>query len=315
MTTEEFQDPLKTVTEDKFEGCLLGLSLGDALGAPFEGGPIERFLWKFIGTNREGEMRWTDDTQMSIDVAESLVTNHSINANDLANRFAQSYQWNRGYGPGAAKLLKRIARGQDWQLANKSVHPTGSFGNGGAMRAPVLALFLIAKPNTLANAVTQATSITHAHPLGIEGALLVAKATACSLQEEAPMEILKSLAGVAEHAPFSERIEVASGWLCSGILPAPKRVASQLGNGMTATESCITAVFVALSFFEQSFEAMQNFIAKCGGDVDTIGAMAGAIWGAKHGKAKLPTLLIQKLEQNGRISMLARALYANSIIA
>lgn len=302
---------MNAMTEDKFEGCLLGLSLGDALGAPFEGGPIERFLWKLIGTNSKGEMRWTDDTQMSIDVAESLVANHSINANDLSKRFARSYRWNRGYGPGAAKLLKRIANGQDWQLANKSVYPTGSFGNGGAMRSPVLALFFIEQPNRLANAVTLATSITHAHPLGIEGALLVAKATEFSLHENNPVEILKSLAGIAEQVPFSKRIEIASAWVCAGVLPEPKKVATQLGNGITATESCITAIFVALSFFEQSFEAMQNFIAKCGGDVDTIGAMAGAIWGAKHGKAKLPAPLIQKLEQHDRISLLARALYEN----
>ena len=33
---------------DKFIGTFIGLSLGDALGAPYEGGLIERFLWKFF---------------------------------------------------------------------------------------------------------------------------------------------------------------------------------------------------------------------------------------------------------------------------
>ncbi len=34
--------------KDKFIGTFIGLSLGDALGAPYEGGFIERFLWKFF---------------------------------------------------------------------------------------------------------------------------------------------------------------------------------------------------------------------------------------------------------------------------
>src|SRR6202008_4200566 len=36
-------------TLDQFQGCLLGLALGDAMGAPHEGGPVERLVWKLIG--------------------------------------------------------------------------------------------------------------------------------------------------------------------------------------------------------------------------------------------------------------------------
>lgn len=298
------------VSVDKFEGCLLGLALGDALGAPLEGGPLERLLWKLIGTTKNGEMRWTDDTQMSIDVAESLIAHKTVNANDLARRFAASYRWSRGYGPGAAKLLKRIASGHDWKQANKLVYPAGSYGNGGAMRAPVFSLFYTLQSDELTNAVELTTSITHAHPLGVEGAVLVARAVALSLLEIEPLEILSVLANTATHAPYSERVKVASRWLSSGTLPAPRKVASELGNGTEAATSCITAVFIALRFFQHSFEEMLSFVARCGGDVDTIGAMAGAIWGARQGKIKLPANPLLKLEQRDRISALARSLYA-----
>ena len=107
---------------DQFEGCLLGLALGDALGAPLEGGPVERLLWRLIGKTKQGEMRWTDDTQMSLDLAESLIENGDLDPDDLAQRFAKSYRWSRGYGPGAAKLLKRIARGAHWRDTNRSVY-------------------------------------------------------------------------------------------------------------------------------------------------------------------------------------------------
>jgi ADP-ribosylglycohydrolase len=59
-------------------------------------------------------MRWTDDTQMSLDLVESMVALGTVDPDDLAQRFAKSYRWSRGYGPGAAKILKRIARGSDW---------------------------------------------------------------------------------------------------------------------------------------------------------------------------------------------------------
>ena len=129
------------MTQDQYRGCLLGLALGDALGAPHEGGFLEHCLWRLIGRTAAGEPRWTDDTQMTLDLAESLLATLPLNQTDLARRFANSYRWRRGYGPSAARVLKRIRKGQDWQSAARAIYPQGSFGNGAAMRAPVLALF------------------------------------------------------------------------------------------------------------------------------------------------------------------------------
>ena len=118
----------------------MGLALGDALCAPHEGGPLERLVWGVMGRTKDLRRRWTDDTRMSLDLAESFIERRAFDADDVASRFARSYRWSRGYGPGAAKLLKRIRRGADWREANRSVWPEGSLGNGGAMRVPVVAL-------------------------------------------------------------------------------------------------------------------------------------------------------------------------------
>jgi ADP-ribosylglycohydrolase len=42
-----------------------------------------------------------------------------------------------------------------------------------------------------------------------------------------------------------------------------------------------------------SFEAMMEFIVTCRGDVDTIGAMAGALWGIVNGAERLPQIRLE----------------------
>jgi ADP-ribosylglycohydrolase len=294
-------------------GCLLGLALGDALGAAHEGGLLERLLWRLIGTTREGRIRWTDDTQMSLDVAESLIAKGALDLDDLALRFASNHRWSRGYGPSASRQLRRVARGMPWREANRAVHRDGSFGNGGAMRAPVVGLFYSNRREELVSAARLAASVTHAHPLGMEGAALVAAATVLALKRHPAVEILEGAALVARCGPFVTRFETARRWLRSGAEPRPADVADQLGHGTAAIESCVTAIYVATRFLDRPFLVLQEFVVACAGDVDTIGAMAGAIWGAANGSARLPADALQRLEQKERLSVIAAALHARTI--
>jgi len=299
-------DP-KPSREDRFVGGLLGLALGDALGAPYEGGPLEQMAWRFLGTTRQGEMRWTDDTQMSLDLAESLIACGGVDADDLAGRFAASYRWNRGYGPGAARILKRIRRGMPWRDANRSVYRDGSYGNGAAMRAPVVGLFHAADPDALSEAVRASALVTHAHPLGIEGARLVARAVAEALTD--PAAALERAGAECTESEFRERVDVAREWLESGDQPEPDEIVDRLGAGIAATESCVTALYLALRFLDEKFAELHDFVARCGGDVDTIGAMSGAIWGAANGSGRLPRAELERLEQKERLESTARELY------
>ncbi len=297
------------MTLDRYKGCLLGLALGDALGAPHEGGPVERLLWRLIGKTRDGKMRWTDDTQMALDIAESLTTLGALHADDLARRFAASYRWSRGYGPGVARVLKRIARGADWRQANRSVFPAGSFGNGGAMRAPVIGLHYSGRLDELVAAARLSASVTHAHPLGMEGAVLLAFATALALRTSNPMEILQGTSANCALPPFTSRLAITAHWLQSGAEPTSRDVVRKLGNGIAASASCVTALYIALRFMGRPFQEMLAFIVDCGGDVDTLGAMAGAVWGAANGAAKLPQEQLEKIEQCDRLEAAASALH------
>ncbi|HLP85144.1 MAG TPA: ADP-ribosylglycohydrolase family protein [Phycisphaerales bacterium] len=292
----------------RFQGCLLGLALGDAVNAPFEGGVLERLLWRLIGRTKAGEMRWTDDTQMSIDVLESLVVRGSVDPDDLAARFAGSYRWTRGYGPGTAKVLARISRGEHWERANTAGHRDGSFGNGAAMRAPMIGLFYAERTAEIDDAARRSAIVTHSHSLGIDGAVLIARATAAAFRAESSSEVLRIASDYCHNSAMSARLQIAKGWLMSRSDVTPAEVARNLGNGISAVDSCVTALYLALRFREAGFIELQKMVATIRGDADTIGAMAGAIWGAANGILAIPQSLLQQLEQRERLMSLAEVL-------
>jgi poly(ADP-ribose) glycohydrolase ARH3 len=299
--------------EDHFVGSMLGLALGDAMGAPHEGGFVGRFAWWVLGIGQHDILRWTDDTQMAVVLAESLAEHGRVNADDLATRWAEQMEWRRGYGPGTRELLQRIQHGEPWQVASRAVFPDGSFGNGAAMRAAPIGLFFHDDPNALRAAAELASSITHAHPLGIEGGALIARATALALNLALasaregkppafdPSTFLIQLADSCTHAEFHDRLRAARR------VHTADDAASRLGHGVLAHQSAVTAI-LAFCRCPDDFLKLMEFVVAVGGDTDTIAAMAGGIFGAFNGPA-LPAEFLVRLEEHDRIESIARKLH------
>lgn len=280
----------------RFEGAFFGLAVGDALGAPFEGGPIERVVWRIIGRTRDGKRRWTDDTQMSLDVASSLIANRQIDQSDIAARFSASYRWSRGYGRGAAKVLKKIRNGMSWETANRSAFPDGSYGNGAAMRSPIVGLFCYRAPTRIDEAAKKVAEITHAHPLAIEGARLVAHATAKAVSCSDAAEVWDTVLALDVSSPFAAKLNLAANWVNSTQLPTLDQIRNELGNGIAATDSVVTSLFVGLSHSKLPFDELIDTVNRLRGDTDTIAAMAGSIWGALRGIEEIPSRYQHDLE-------------------
>src|SRR5262249_23102273 len=125
---------------DRFRGCLLGLAVGDGLGAPYEGLPADNIYWGFgpseelISKPSEDILHYTDDTQMTIGGAEALVERGRIVEEVLCKAFVANYALERGYGQGARRVLEAMATGGDWRGLARTLFPGGSLGNGAAMR-------------------------------------------------------------------------------------------------------------------------------------------------------------------------------------
>lgn len=295
--------------QNKFVGCFFGLAFGDAICAPHEGGFAERLLWRMIGTTKAGEMRFTDDTQMSLDIARSFIREGGIKQDKLAQEFSSSYRWSRGYGPSAGRILKRIGNGMPWQKANVSIYKDGSFGNGAAMRAPVLAMCYQPSSFEFEQSVVQSSEITHSNPLAIEGALLIAYSTAYALSDMANDELSNRLIEIAKIDSFKGMLKHCKHHLCRNSELSVREVRTTFGNMITAEKSCITAIFLAMTFRDKSFTNLLSFVKKLGGDTDTIAAMSGAIWGAFNGAEKLELEMLPRIEEQNEIQSIAAQLH------
>ena len=293
---------------DRFAGCLLAHALGDAVGAKYEGGPAERLVWKALGIGKGDLLRWTDDTLMAQGTVRSLLKCGALDFDHLAQTWADEATWRRGYGPGALKVLARIKQGHAWRDGGPAhILPGGSWGNGAAMRAAPLGLHFGADEHAMVAAVRTASSITHAHPVGIDGGVLIASATAQALGDAVIFEKLRNHLTTTE---FRDRLALLQDLVPRK--PEPREVASVLGNSVKADESAVTALYVALRHLDDDFESLVTFCVAMGGDTDTIAAIAGGIYGAVRGIEALPSAWLDRLEDRDAIERNARALEALS---
>jgi len=301
--------------QERFRGCLLGLAVGDALGGRFEAQSSEHIRNRFSSVERligyvTDDIWYTDDTQMAIGVSESLVKHGEIVEEHLCQAFVENYDPSRGYGMGARRVLDAMESGSDYKAVAARHFPGGSYGNGAAMRvAPVGIYFRNSAERVLEQSRLSALP-THVHPLGIEGAQLlaiaVAEASHANSFDRGPF--FANLLSHCQSPEFRSRMTTASETFAASDLPA-------LGNGIEALESVPTAITCFALAPDSYAETIANAIF-LGGDTDTIAAMAGAISGAALGMSGIPRRLLEHLEDSpkgrGYLLELADRLYASS---
>lgn len=258
-------------------------------------------------------IRYTDDTHMTIGVAESLIENCGFNGAHMAKRFANNYfkePW-RGYGPGPPRVFRLLANGEAWDRASSHVYSGGSFGNGAAMRVAPVGLLFWNDPVKLREVAYQTSLITHSHALGMEGAALQAQAVALAVAEN-PDKRLDSRSFISRLLEFmSEDVYHAKITGFYNLLEHPddrQAVVRELGHGIEASNSVPTAIFAFLSH-PQDFVSTVAYAISLGGDTDTIASMAGAISGAYLGLDAIPSKWRERLENADYILNLADKLW------
>ena len=308
--------------KDKFIGSMLGTHIGDALGMPVEGESYEA-IEKNFGEMRDlldarlGPGTYTDDTEMMISLAESLVENRGFDGQDMAQRFVDNFNPDRGYGSGTIQALFMIKSGMPWEEVGERVFCGGSFGNGSSMRvAPIGALYYNS-PEKLYEVACLSSRITHVHVLGIEGAALQAMAVskAINLHPDQDVDARRFIDDLIQSISIETDIYKSKLKAMETLLETPedkKMVIEMLGHDSSAPNSVPTAIYSFLTH-THDFEEAVVYAVGLGGDTDTIGAMTGAISGGFHGKSRIPYRWLDILEngKKGRdyIEMLAVKLW------
>jgi len=293
-------------------GALLGCALGDAIGELAFGHPTKDDLRAAVAA--QSRLVYTDDTAMTIALAESLIARRGLDPDDLGRRFATQFArepW-RGYGPGPPRIFALVERtGMSYPEAARQLYGgEGSFGNGAAMRiAPIGVAYR--DGDELREAACRSAEVTHAHPIGQDGAavqaLAVGIATAHALEGRSldPARTAERLVEAARTPEIRQKMQAVARLLAEGAPAA--RVADAVGRSIAVQESMPFAVYAFLQAPED-FEACLDCAILNGGDRDTLGAMAGAIAGAYLGMDALPPGWRAAVENGEELTRLARTL-------
>jgi len=298
--------------KSKFLGCLVGTAIGDALGAGREGRGMSRSEDIVSLAEKLEQLIYTDDTHMTIGIAESLIENKGFDGEHMAQTFIKNYDaepW-RGYGPGPPIIFGMIKSGKEWYSAADRLYRGGSFGNGSAMRVAPVGLRYSRNLEKLRKIAYQSSSITHSHELGKEGAALQACAVALALNTPSDEDIdreafLSSLQNFIQDQLYKGKVAQIRGLLGE---QDKAKVVAVLGNGIEASRSVPTAIYCFLRQL-QSYKDTVIYAISLGGDTDTIAAMAGAISGAYLGIEAIPSEWWAKLENRVYIETLAEELW------
>jgi ADP-ribosylglycohydrolase len=258
---------------------LLELAVGDAYGAGFE--YVNSQLIRQFNTlaayrrhprhgTRPGE--YTDDTQMSLAVAEAVVAGDPWTPEALAERFVNAFKRDprEGYAQGFHTFLTRI---RDSRQFLELIRPT-SEKSGAAMRAGPIGIF-----PTIAEVTERATvqaRLTHDTPDGIHAAVAAALMTHYCLYGLGPREQI---------GQFLEQL-VPGAWTD----PWRGKVGSK---GWMSVQAAVTAL--------ARNERMSALLLDCinfGGDVDTVATIALAAGSCSaEVQQDLPQHLLDSLER------------------
>jgi ADP-ribosylglycohydrolase len=312
---------------ERFLGCLLGCAVGDALGAPFEGLwphqiPAKQWLLTdFAEVEGYPKGQYTDDTQLSVATVESLVTRGDLSLPHLARSIARLWKTQAVVGPGGActHAAHTFLRSGDWTTCGA---PVGQAGNGTAMRTAVVGLFFLDDPERLPEAVADVSRITHHDPRSIAGGIAVAKAAQLLASDQAnlPGEFCAAVAATME--PFEPGF-AASVRALPTLLGQPEGEAlpniAWAGMARPEFQQPIITPFViptvlvslwCLLRHPNSWSEAVTQALRLGGDVDTLGAIVGALAGIRRGLSDIPRHLADGVLDSEKLQALAARYHA-----
>jgi ADP-ribosyl-[dinitrogen reductase] hydrolase len=296
---------------ERFVGCLLGLAVGDALSAqsqfqePGMFGPITDMAAGTAFGMPAGH--WSDDTALSLCVAEGLLARKGWQDGDQVQRFGR---WQRegylaaggycaGLTPGTASWLHRHVPG-----APQAAMRAGVVNEEAAAlsRVAPFAMFHYADPREAVRSAAAAAAALEASTEVVEGSRLLAAMMCSALRGEPMARVLQPRTSIFGDRPLSAGLDA----LLDSDPTAPPR-----GDGSPAI-NVLGQVRQALAT-AGGFRGGALRVANLGGDSDVFGAVHGQLAGAFYGQASIPGTWLKALRHIDQIEMLAERLFQSAL--
>ena len=301
-------------TENQFLGALLGMAIGDALGAPVSGMAREEIAARFGAIDRfhgnaqpdaaeihPGE--FTDETELALCIVESMTANRgNLDAETAGVRMLHlaagpSRRWMH---PATVAALDAAAETLEFSVPLDEDGP--ATGDVAARGVPVGLVHAIGRfdPARLRADAEAVVRLTHGGPAAFNAATAVAYAVRLAATGAAAGGLGARNGGVTRRRGAGRATERADIRLASSALPD---LFEWTGTGLDALESVPAAFTAAMT--EPVFEHAVFAAVNAGGATDTIGALTGALAGAAGGASGIPQDLIDGLEGRIYVSLAA----------
>jgi ADP-ribosyl-[dinitrogen reductase] hydrolase len=261
-----------TPSTDTVLGCIVGGAIGDCVG----------------GGAEQSRLCLSDDTQLTLATCEAICASGEVSPDQIAAALLRWFRAGRisGIGSATLKALCDLREGAHWALAG--ARGERAAGNGAAMRIAPLAFLLDDRDRSDRETIRDVCRITHHNDEAYVGALAILVAIRWPIWPPEP-EFFENLATVLPDTRVRDRLVEYSKVSWDTSLDV---VAKQFGCSGYVAESIPLALFGAIGMAIDGFEPTLDEVARCGGDADTIGSLAGQVAGAHLGMARLPERLV-----------------------
>jgi ADP-ribosyl-[dinitrogen reductase] hydrolase len=302
----------RVVLTDRYDGALLGLAAGDALGTTVEfrrPGTFEP-VTDIVGGgpfNLEPG-QWTDDTSMALCLAESLLE-RGFDPVDQLQRYVRWFRHGHHSSTGRCFDIGNTVRdaltrfedtGDPW---SGSTDPHAA-GNGSLMRLAPIPLFFLDVPEVAIARAADSSRTTHGAHEAVDACRYYCGLMIGALQglskEELVSPLFTPFASLWAQQPLAPKIEaIARG---SFLRKEPPDIQGS-GYVVHSMEAALWAFARSTSFRDGALLAVN-----LGDDADTTGAIYGQLAGAFYGAEAIPAAWRARLARGDEITALAKSL-------
>ncbi len=298
LTRKELIDQ-PSLKESKAIACLCGLAIGDSFGDAAR--KQENRVNYGITTDFSSGASWsTDDTEFAMLTARILIDCKGELTSDRVveawlRDVAVQDEFKRG---GASEVTAAMNLRRGLRPPESGKFSTFHMSDGTAMRISPVGVLCAGDPERAARLAQIDASVSH-YADGIWGAQSVAVAVSIAMVDGTMEEIIDAAVSVIPK----------DSWLYHNMMEALELVEKCNGNMLdcwmqlhdtlmastwATTAEAIPAAFACLKMCHDDFRSGVVLAGNFGRDADTIGAVAGAILGAKYGLDAIPKRWVEK---------------------